>query len=107
MQDLSLLTLPKQIKSELAYFFSSTTIFKAQWPLGKVLQGFILYPEAEHQTRTLVLLYGNLQSPLLMIPGIKTALERSLFASTAKVVEQDIKTVANLYPAQKPTIRLP
>lgn len=107
LQNPSLLTLPKQIKNELEYSFPSTTIFKAQLPLGKVLQVFILYPEAEQQTRTFVLFYGDLQSPLFMIPGLKTALERSLLESTAKVVEQDVRAVAKLYPAQKPKIRLP
>ncbi|MBD2060638.1 Rieske 2Fe-2S domain-containing protein [Oculatella sp. FACHB-28] len=107
LQNPSLLTLPKQIKNELEYSFPSTTIFKAQLPLGKVLQVFILYPEAEQRTRTFVLFYGNLQSPLFLIPGVKAVLERSLLDSTAKVVEQDVRAVADLYPAQKPKIRLP
>ena len=107
LQNPSLMTLPKQIKNELEYSFPSTTIFKAKLPPGEVLQVFILYPEAEQQTRTFVLFYCDLQSPLFMIPGIKMTLERSLLASTAKVVEQDVKAVANLYPAQKPKIRLP
>ncbi|MEM1255065.1 MAG: Rieske 2Fe-2S domain-containing protein [Cyanobacteria bacterium P01_H01_bin.21] len=103
----SLLSLPKQIKNELEYSFPSTTLFKAKLPLGEVLQFFILYPETEQQTRTFVIFYGNLQSSLFLIPGVRTVLERSLLASTAKVVEQDSKAVASLYPSQKPKIRLP
>ncbi|NEZ61685.1 Rieske (2Fe-2S) protein [Leptolyngbyaceae cyanobacterium CCMR0082] len=107
LKNLSLLTLPKQIRNELDYSFPSTILFRARLPLGEVLQAFILYPESEHQTRTFVLFYGNLQSPLFILPGLRNVLERSLLNSTAKVVEQDTNAVASLYPAQKPKIRLP
>ncbi|AUS99840.1 Rieske (2Fe-2S) protein [Nostoc sp. CENA543] len=103
----SLLTLPQKIKNELEYSFPSTTLFKAQLPIGEILQFFILYPESEHQTRTFVLCYGSLHSPLFHIPGFRNAWERSLLSSIAKVVEQDSGAVASLYPPQKPKIRLP
>lgn len=103
----SLLTLPKQIKNELEYAFPSTALFKAKLPLGEILQFFILYPETKYRTRTFVLCYGNLQSPFFNVPGLRKALERSLVASTAKVVEQDSRAVASLYPPQNPKIRLP
>jgi phenylpropionate dioxygenase-like ring-hydroxylating dioxygenase large terminal subunit len=103
----SLLTLPRQIKNELEYTFPSTALFKAKLPMGEILQFFILYPETEHQTRTFVLCYGNFQSPLFKVPGLKIFFERILLASTNQVIEQDSRAVASLYPPQKPKIRLP
>ena len=103
----SLLALPLEISNELEYSFPSTTLFKAQLPLGELLQFFILYPETEKRTRTFVLSYANWKSPLLKVPVIKTLIKRSLVESTAKIVEQDSSNVESLYPRQKPKIRLP
>ena len=106
LQNPSLLTLPQEISNELEYSFPSTTLFKAQLPLGEVLQFFILYPETGKRTRTFVLSYANWKTLLLKVPGIKSVIERSLVKSTAKIVEQDSTVVESLYPRQKPKIRL-
>ncbi len=106
-QNPSLLSLPKKIQNELEYTFPSTTLFKADLALGELLQFFILYPETEHQTRTVVLCYGNWQNPIFKVPGLRALIERSLLEATAKVVEQDSRAVESLYPQQKPKIRLP
>ncbi|MDJ0592586.1 MAG: Rieske (2Fe-2S) protein [Pleurocapsa sp. MO_226.B13] len=107
LQNPSLLTLPQEISNELEYSFPSTTLFKAQLPLGELLQFFILYPETEKRTRTFVLSYANWKSPLTKVPVIKNLIERSLVESTAKIVEQDSSAVESLYPRQKPKIKLP
>jgi hypothetical protein len=107
LQNPSLLSLPKKIQNELEYTFPSTTLFKAELALGALLQFFILYPETEHQTRTVVLCYGNWQNPIFKVPGLRALIERSLLEATAKVVEQDSRAVESLYPQQKPKIRLP
>lgn len=106
-QNPSLLSLPKEIVNELEYSFPSTTLFKAEIPLGEVLQFFILYPETEEQTRTFVVCYGNWYNPMMKIPGLRTLIERSLLKAINKVVEQDYATVESLYPQQEPKIRLP
>lgn len=106
-QNPALLILPQEIDNELEYSFPSTTLFKAQLPLGEVLQFFILYPETEKRTRTFVLSYANWKSPLLKVPGINNVIERSLLEAAAKIVEQDSGNVESLYPRQKPKIRLP
>ena len=105
-QNPALLTLPQEISNELEYSFPSTTLFKAQLPLGEILQFFILYPETEKRTRTFVLSYANWNS-LLKVPGIENIIERSLVELAAKIVEQDSSNVESLYPRQKPKIRLP
>ena len=106
-QNPALLILPQEICNELEYSFPSTTLFKAQIPLGEVFQFFILYPEAEKRTRTFVLSYADWKSSLLKLPGIKNIIERSLLEAAAKIVEQDSSNVESLYPRQKPKIRLP
>jgi phenylpropionate dioxygenase-like ring-hydroxylating dioxygenase large terminal subunit len=107
VQNPALLILPQEISNELEYSFPSITLFKAQLPLGELLQFFILYPETEKRTRTFVLSYANWKSPLLKVPGIKNIIERSLVEAAAKIVEQDSGNVESLYPQQKPKIRLP
>ena len=107
VQNPALLAIPQEIPNELEYYFPSTTLFKAQLPLGELLQFFILYPETEKRTRTFVLSYVNWKSPLLKVPGIENVIERSLVESAAKIVEQDSSNVESLYPRQKPKICLP
>ena len=41
------------------------------------------------------------------VPVLGDFIKRSLLESTAKIVEQDTKALENLYPSQKPKIRLP
>ena len=106
-QNPALLILPQEIFNELEYSFPSTTLFKAQLPLGELLQFFILYPETEKRTRTFVLSYANWKSPLLKVPGIRNIIEKSLVESAAKIVEQDSINIESLYPRQKPKIKLP
>ncbi|BAY87459.1 Rieske [2Fe-2S] domain-containing protein [Calothrix parasitica NIES-267] len=106
-QNPSLISFPKKIKNQLEYTFPSTTLFKAEVPLGEILQFFILYPETENRTRTFVLLYANWGNPVINVPGLGNLIKRSLLKSTAKIVEQDSKALESLYPSQKPKIRLP
>ena len=106
-QNPSLISFPKKIRNQLEYNFPSTTLFKAEVPLGEILQFFILYPETENRTRTFVLLYANWQNPVINVPGLGDLIKRSLLESTAKIVEQDSKALESLYPSQKPKIRLP
>ncbi len=107
LQNPSLLTFPKTIKNQLEYSFPSTTLFKAEVPLGEIIQFFILYPETENRTRTFVLCYANWRNPVIRVPGLGNIIKRSLLESTAKIVEQDSKALESLYPQQKPKIRLP
>jgi phenylpropionate dioxygenase-like ring-hydroxylating dioxygenase large terminal subunit len=107
LQNPSLLVFPKKIKNRLEYNFPSTTLFKAEVPLGEILQFFILYPETENRTRTFVLCYANWRNPIINVPGLGNLIKRSLLESTAKIVEQDSKAVESLYPQQKSKIRLP
>ncbi|MBV6622907.1 MAG: Rieske 2Fe-2S domain-containing protein [Rivularia sp. (in: Bacteria)] len=106
-QNPSLITFPKKIKNQLVYTFPSTTLFKAEVPLGEILQFFILYPETENITRTFVLLYANWRNPIMNVPGLADLIKRSLLESTAKIVQQDSQAIESLYPQQKPKIRLP
>lgn len=107
LQNPSLISFPKKIKNQLEYSFPSTTLFKAEVPLGEILQFFILYPEAENRTRTFVLFYANWQNPIINVPVLGDLIKRSLLESTAKIVEQDRKALESLYPQQKPKVRLP
>ena len=60
-----ILTAPKTYVGALEYAFPSLTTFQACFPLGKILQVHVLYPETETQTKTFVLVYGKLKHPVL------------------------------------------
>ena len=103
----ALLSIPKRYKSELEYTFPSTTMFRAEVDLGHIPQFFVLYPETENRTKTFVLCYGKWKNPFSKLPGLNEFARKSLLQATAKVVEQDSRTLESLYPQQKPKIRLP
>ncbi len=102
LQNPALLTLPKVYTSYLEYAFPSTTVFKTQTPVGKIAQIHILYPETENRTKTFVLGFAKVNYSWL-----KPFLYKSFLKAIDTVVEQDTTAVENLYPRQKPKIRLP
>lgn len=94
--------IPKVLNNILEYSFPSTTTFMAQTPVGKIVQTHIVYPETEKVTKTFILLYGKFKNPLL-----KFLFQQSFLQAAATIIEQDTTAVENLYPRQKPQIRLP
>ena len=107
LENPALLSIPKTYRSKLEYTFPSTTLFTAEVDFGHIPQFFILYPETKNRTKTFVLCYGEWKNPIFKLPGLNEFARNSLLKTTAKVVDQDSKTLERLYPQQKPKIRLP
>jgi len=107
LENPALLSTPKTYRSELEYTFPSTTMFRAEVDVGHIPQFYILYPETENCTKTVVLCYGKWKNPLFQLPGMSAIARKWLLQATTKVVEQDLATLESLYPQQKPKMRLP
>ena len=93
--------LPKIYLNRFEYSFPSLNTLVGEFPLGKVLQVIVIYPETENRTQTFTLVYAQ-SNPVLL--GL---LKKFLLDSVAEIVKQDIATVENLYPRQPPKIKLP
>jgi phenylpropionate dioxygenase-like ring-hydroxylating dioxygenase large terminal subunit len=95
-----LMLLPSVIKAHLENHFPSLVIFHGEMPLGKAAQCHIFVPEAEHKTRTYVLLFGQAKHPVFKALG-KTYLN---FAKV--VVEQDVDILGKIYPQATQKVKL-
>ena len=93
--------LPQIYLNRFEYSFPSLITLVGEFPMGKVLQVLVIYPETENQTKTFTLVYAQSNPVLLAL------LKQFLLRSVAEVVRQDITTVENLYPRQPPKIKLP
>ncbi|MDJ0552850.1 MAG: hypothetical protein QNJ68_00070 [Microcoleaceae cyanobacterium MO_207.B10] len=102
MKNPALGIIPKVMNNILEYSFPTITTFMAQAPVGKVVQTHIVYPETENVKKTFILLYEKFKNLLL-----KFLFQKSFLQAAATVIEQDTTAVENLYPRQKPKIRLP
>ena len=93
--------LPQIYSNRFEYSFPSLNTLIGEFPVGKVLQVIVIYPETENQTRTFTLVYAQ-SNPVLL------ALSKPfLLRSAAEIVEQDVMSVESLYPRQPPKIKLP
>ncbi|MEM8805389.1 MAG: Rieske 2Fe-2S domain-containing protein [Cyanobacteria bacterium P01_G01_bin.38] len=97
----ALLLLPKQYEIHLEYEFPSTTVVHTSLPTGKLVQMHLLYPESQHCTRSIVLVFAQYQYSFLR------AFNNSILKGVALVVEQDAEAIETSYPRQKRKIRLP
>ncbi|BDM83330.1 Rieske 2Fe-2S domain-containing protein [Acaryochloris marina] len=95
-------SIPEVMKNVLEYVFPSTQFFCLKSPDVQTYQGHILYPETEDRTKTFILLYAKFNNSEL-----KAVMQDSLLHAASVVVEQDSQCLENLYPRQKPRIRLP
>ncbi|MDZ8189889.1 MAG: Rieske 2Fe-2S domain-containing protein [Nostoc sp. ChiSLP02] len=93
---------PHTLNNTLEYAFPSTTAFFAKTPIGDIAQVHILYPETEKRTKTFILMYAQVNNPLM-----KLFFKNSVLQAAATVIEQDTGAVESLYPRQQPKIRLP
>ncbi|MGF1494447.1 MAG: Rieske 2Fe-2S domain-containing protein [Microcoleaceae cyanobacterium] len=96
----NLFLLPGTIEAHLENHFPSLVIFHGESPLGKIAQCHFFVPEAENQTRTYVLLFGQVNHPALRILN-KTYLNFSEVA-----VQQDVDILSKLYPNTPQKIKL-
>ena len=95
-----LFLLPSTIEAHLENHFPALVIFHGESPLGKVAQCHLFVPEAEHRTRTYILLFGQAKHPAFNLLG------RSYLNFGKVVVDQDADILGKIYPNQPQNIRL-
>lgn len=93
--------LPQIYLNRFEYSFPSLNTLVGKFPMGKVLQVIVIYPETENLTKTFTIVYAQSNHVLLAL------LKKFLLRSVAKLVRQDIEALENLYPRQQPKIKLP
>lgn len=95
-----LFLLPTTIKAHLENHFPSLVIFHGEMPLGKAAQCHLFVPEAEHRTRTYILLFGQAKHPAFRVFG-------STYLKFGKVVvNQDADILGKIYPGTPQKIKL-
>lgn len=95
-----LFLLPTTIKAHLENHFPSLIIFHGEMPLGKAAQCHFFIPEAEHRTRTYILLFGQAKHPAFKLFG-------NAYLKFGKVVvDQDADILSKLYPDTPQKIKL-
>ena len=92
--------LPQIYLNRFEYSFPSLNTLVGEFPMGKVLEVIVIYPETENRTKTFTLVYAQ-SNPILL-----ALLKKFLLRSVAELVRQDIVAVENLYPRQLPKIKL-
>jgi phenylpropionate dioxygenase-like ring-hydroxylating dioxygenase large terminal subunit len=95
-----LLLLPSTLKAHLENHFPAIVIFHGEMPLGKAAQCHIFVPEAEHQTRTYILLFGQAKHPVFKLFG------GTYLKFGQVVVEQDADILSKIYPDSPQKIKL-
>ena len=101
----ALLTAPKTLHNHFEYAFPSISSLITKMDFGQLAQFFALYPESQNSTKTFALLYIKPKNKLNQF--LSSLLKRHFLKSFDLVVEQDSHALENLYPEQKPKIRLP
>lgn len=102
LQNPIVLIAPKTYTGILEYAFPALTTFRADFPIGEVLQVHVLYPETTTQTKTFVLVYSKPKHPIL-----KPLLGKFVLSAVGTVVEQDTRAIETSYPRHPAKIRLP
>jgi phenylpropionate dioxygenase-like ring-hydroxylating dioxygenase large terminal subunit len=96
----ALFMLPKVMSAHLENYFPHLVIFHGNFMAGTVAQCHLFVPEAENRTRTYVLLFGQLKSPIFK-------LMRQQFLDVVKlVVQQDADILSKIYPDAPQKIKL-
>ena len=95
-----LFLLPNRLKAHLENHFPSLVIFHGETQLGQVAQCHLFIPEAEHRTRTYVLLFGQASHPLFNLMG------NSFLNFSQVVVKQDADILGKLYADTPRKIKL-
>ncbi|MGD1854978.1 MAG: Rieske 2Fe-2S domain-containing protein [Leptolyngbyaceae cyanobacterium] len=95
-----LFLLPDRLEAHLENYFPCLVIFHGETPLGKIAQCHLFIPEAEGQTRTYVLLYGQAKHPLFK------AFKGSFLNFSRIVVEQDANILGKIHSDMPRKIKL-
>ena len=95
-----LFLLPSTLKAHLENHFPSLVIFHGETSLGKVAQCHIFVPEAEHRTRTYILLFGQAKNPAFKW------FDKTYLKFSKVVVDQDADILEKIYSGTPKKIKL-
>ena len=96
----TILTMPKVLDVHLENYFPSTVILWSNTVAGPVAQCHFFIPESPKRTRTYVLLFAKIKSPIFRL------MKQSFLNLVATVVEQDADILNKLYQNQPQKIKL-
>ena len=96
----TVLMLPKVIEAHLENYFPSIVLFRGESVAGPIVQCHLFVPESPNRTRTYVLLFAKLKSPVFKL------MKNSLLKLVATVIEQDAEILTKLYHDQPQKIKL-
>ncbi len=96
----AVLMMPKIIKAHLDNYFPSIVVFWGETVAGPVAQCHFFIPESAERTRTYVLLFAQVKSPVFRL------LKSSFLKLVATVIEQDTDILSKLYQDQPQKIKL-
>lgn len=96
----AVLVMPKIIKVHLDNYFPSIVIFRGETVAGPIAQCHLFIPESAERTRTYVLLFAKVRSPVFRL------IKGSFLKLVATVVEQDTDILSKLYQDQPQKIKL-
>lgn len=96
----TVLMLPKVIEAHLENYFPSIVLFRGESVAGPIVQCHLFVPESPNQTRTYVLLFAKLKSPVFKL------MKNALLKLVATVIEQDAEILTKLYQDQPQKIKL-
>jgi phenylpropionate dioxygenase-like ring-hydroxylating dioxygenase large terminal subunit len=96
----AVLIMPEVIEAHLDNYFPSMVVFKGDNIAGSIAQCHLFIPESAERTRTYVLVFAKLKSPIFRL------MKKSVLKLVATVIEQDADILGKLYLDQPQNIKL-
>jgi len=96
----AVLALPKTLNAHLENFFPALVIFHGETSIGTIKQCHLFVPESDTHTRTYVLMFGKVHSPLAHL------IKNNILQLADVVVEQDADILGKLYANTPQRIKL-
>ena len=96
----ALLTMPKVLSAHLENYFPHLVIFHSDIAAGRIAQCHLFVPESPHRTRTYVLLFAQLKSPIFRL------MRKQFLNIIQVVVEQDADILSKIYSGAPQKIKL-
>lgn len=100
MSNPSVLMMPEVIEAHLENYFPSIVLFRGESMAGPIVQCHLFVPESANRTRTYVLVYAKLKSPVFKL------MKQSILNLVGTVIEQDADILSKLYADSPQKIKL-
>ena len=100
MQNPAVLMIPDVIEAHFDNHFPSLVVLKGSSAAGPIAQCHLFIPESAERTRTYVLVFAQLKSPIFRL------MKSSVLKLVSTVIEQDANILTKLYADQPQTIKL-